>query len=229
MNRLAATALCDVRLQLRNGFYYAAAVVAACMIILLLWLPDETALLLLPVFILQNVLVNTYYFVGGLVLLERGERTFEAQTVTPLRYGEYLSAKLITLGALSLVENLLIAAAALGLDPGLAPIAVGIAISSVLLCLFGVVLVVRYDSINEYLMPSVLYCTLLVLPVVGYFGVGAPLLYEAHPIQGPLTLLRAGFEPVSAGHMAWSVLYPLLWVGPVYLWSRRALRRRAIA
>ncbi|HVR30624.1 MAG TPA: ABC transporter permease, partial [Thermoanaerobaculia bacterium] len=156
MRRLAATIRTEVRVQWRNGFYAATALVVIFSIALLRWLPRDTATLLLPVVILQNVLMNTFYFVSGLVLLERVEGTFAAQCVTPLRTGEYLGAKLVTLTALSLVESGLIAVAVFGVARWLIAMACGIALAAALFCLAGVALVVRYDSINEFLLPSVL-------------------------------------------------------------------------
>ena len=224
MSRLAATFKTDARVQFRNGFYFATAFVVVFSILLLRWLPAEAAMLILPVVILENVLVNTFYFVSGLLLLERVEGTFVAQSVTPLRDDEYLASKLGTLTALSLVESLLIAVAVFGIGAWLIAMAVGIALAAVLFCLAGVALVVRYDSINAFLMPSVLYTSLLSLPILGVFGFGPPHWYLLHPIEGPLSLMQVDV-PQTAGRLAYAIGYPLLWVVPVYLWSRRALRR----
>jgi fluoroquinolone transport system permease protein len=224
MSRLAATIRTDTRVQFRNGFYFATAFVVVFSILLLRWLPAEAAMLILPVVILENVLVNTFYFVSGLLLLERVEGTFVAQSVTPLRDDEYLVSKLGTLTALSLVESLLIAAAVFGIGAWLIAMAVGIALAAVLFCLAGVALVVRYDSINTFLMPSVLYTSLLSLPILGVFGFGSPHWYLPHPIEGPLSLMQIGV-PQTAGRIAYAIGYPLLWMIPVYLWSRRALCR----
>lgn len=224
MRRLAATLATDLRVQLRNGFYFATALVVVCSILLLRWLPADTAALLLPVVLLENVLVNTFYFASALLLLERGEGTFTAQSVTPLRTGEYLASKVVTLTSLSLVESLLIAVAVGGFDAGLVPMAVGIALAATVFCLVGVALVVRYEAINEFLMPSVLYATLLTLPVLGAFGIGARDWYLVHPIQGPLELMRI-HAPHTLGRVAFAIGYPLLWILPLSLWSRRSLGR----
>ncbi len=225
MRRLAATLWCDLQLQFRNGFYYASALVVVAFVILLNSLPEAAVAWALPVVLFENVLMNTFYFVAGLILLEKGEGTLVAQGVTPLRTGEYLASKIITLAALSLVESLLISTFAQGVGPGLIPLAVGLTLASLLLCLFGVAIVTRYSSINEYLMPSVLYTTLLSLPLLGYFGLGPRIFYDWHPIQGALDLMRAGAEPLGSGRLVYAIVFPLLWLGPVYLWSRRALRR----
>jgi fluoroquinolone transport system permease protein len=223
MTRLAATLRTDVRVQVRNGFYLATALVVACSILLLRWLPADAAASLLPVALLENVVINTFYFVSALLLLDRGEGTFAAQSVTPLRADEYLASKLLTLTALSLVEGLLIAAAVRGFDGQLVATALGIALAAAILCLAGVALVVRYNAINEFIMPSVLYTFLLSLPVLGYFGVGARVWYLPHPLQGPLELMQVP-APHTPGGLAYAILCPALWIVPAYLWSRRALR-----
>jgi fluoroquinolone transport system permease protein len=224
MTGLAATLGTDVRVQFRNGFYLATAFVVACSVVLLRWLPPEVAALLLPVVVLENIVVNTFYFVSALLLLERGEGTFAAQSVTPLGADAYLASKVLTLTALSLVESLLIATAVAGIDGRLVVMCLGIVLAAVLFCLSGVALIVNYESINEFIMPSVLYTAVLSLPLLGYFGVGAREWYLPHPIQGPLELMRIQ-TPSTPGGLAYAIGYPLLWIVPVSLWSRRALRR----
>ena len=223
MTRFAATLQTDVRVQLRNGFYLATAFVVACSIALLRWLPNDVAALLLPVVLLENILINTFYFVSALLLLERGEGTLAAQSVTPLRGDEYLASKVMTLTALSLVESLLIVTAVTGLDGRLLMMSLGIALAAILFCLSGVALIVHYESINEFIMPSVLYTAVLSLPVLGYFGIGAREWYLLHPIQGSLELMQMQTRYMPA-HLAYAIGYPLLWLIPISLWSRRALR-----
>ena len=83
--RLLRTIVIDVRLQFRNGFYYASAFVA---VVLVLFLSQLRAVDLgpwWPAIILENLVINAFYFMAGLVLLEKGEGTLEALVVTPLR------------------------------------------------------------------------------------------------------------------------------------------------
>lgn len=222
MSRLAATVGTDLRLQLRNGFYLATTFIVVFSIVLLRWLPEDTARLLLPIIIIENVLANSFYFVSGLLLLERIEGTFAAQAATPLRVTEYLASKIGTLTLLSLLESLSIAAVVLGFGPWLLTISAGIALAAVLFCLVGIALVVRYDSFNEYLMPSVLYTFVLTLPIFGLFGLGSESWYLPHPLQGPLALMTPD-APHSAADLVYSIGYPLVWIVPAYLAGRRAL------
>jgi fluoroquinolone transport system permease protein len=224
MTRLAASLATDVRVQFRNGFYLATAFVVAGSIALVRWLSSEAASVLLPALLCGNVMVNTFYFVSALLLLERGEGTWDAQSVTPLRVNEYLASKVLTLTALSVLEGLLIALAVTGLDARLGLIALGIALAAVLCCLAGVAAIVHYESINEFIMPSTLYAALLSLPLLGYFGVGMREWYLPHPLQGPLDLMQLR-TPSGAAGLAYATGYPLLWMWVMAAWSRRALRR----
>lgn len=224
MRRVAATIATDVRLQYRNGFYAATALVVVFSIVLLRWLPDDMARLILPVVLLQNVLVNSFYFASGLLLLERVEGTLPAQAATPLRPGEYVASKAVTLTALSVVESLLIAVAVFGAEARAAAMAAGIALAAALFCLAGLALAARHDGVNSFLMPSVLYTFLLTLPILGVFGVGSSSWYLPHPAQGPLTLMQID-APHTPGIVAYAIGYPLLWMPLLYLWSRRAVIR----
>jgi fluoroquinolone transport system permease protein len=227
--RLLAALRWDARLQLRHGFYAAAAFVAAALVLGLSRLPSAGAAAdgLVPALVASNLTLGTFYFMGGLVLLEKGEGTLEALVVTPLRAGEYLASKAVTLTLLAVVENVAVVAVFAGprLGPGALPLALGIALASALFVLAGFVAVVRFDSINEYLAPSVLWAGLASLPVFPWLlGWDHWLLY-LHPLQGALLVMGAAFGPLPAWQLAYGVLYPTLWIGLGGWWSGRAFRR----
>ena len=168
MKRLLASLWLDIRLQFRNGFYYVATFVAIVTIIIFHQLPNLDYEWLLPVLVLNNLLIGTFYFFGGLVLLEKKEGTLEAQVVTPIRTWEYLASKVITLTGLSVIENLAIVIFIYGFGFKLFLLITGISLASTIFCLFGFIAVARYDSINEYLFPSMIFVTALSLVVLNY-------------------------------------------------------------
>jgi fluoroquinolone transport system permease protein len=226
MKRLAATVAIDLRLQYRNGFYFATAFVLVISIVLVRALPRDVAALFLPVVIIGNVLINAFYFAAGLLLLERSEGTLLAQAVTPLRHAEYLASKVATLTALCLLESLILAAATFGVDSWLVPMAAGIVLSAALFCLAGIALVLPYRSINEFLLPSVLYSFALSVPLLGLFGIGSLSWYALHPTYGPMRLLQID-EPLSPAGLIHAIAYPAACIAVVYVWSRRALALHA--
>jgi fluoroquinolone transport system permease protein len=222
MKRLAATIAQDFRLQYRNGFYLATVLVLIVSVALVRALPQELAALVLPSVIIGNVLINTFYFASALLLLERIEGTIVAQAVTPLRPRDYLTAKVATLTVLCLFECLILGAATFGVQPGLIRMAIGIVLAAVLFCLVGIALVTRYDSINEFLLPSILYSFALTVPLAAVFGIGSPNWFWPHPLQGILLLMRIE-QPLTAASLVVTVMYPLVCIAPAYVWSRRAL------
>ena len=165
MKRLLATIRCDLRLQQRNGFYYASAFVVAVYALGLSQLHATGARLnlaaLLPAVVLNNLMITSFYFIAALVLLEKTEGTLTAQVVSPLHAGEYIAAKVITLTALALAYNLAVVVLVVGSQfsgesrrtEGL-PLIAGIGAMAALMVMVGFVAVARYDSVNEFLLPS---------------------------------------------------------------------------
>ena len=228
MNRLLSTIRCDIRLQHRNGFYYATAFVVAVYALGLSQLHASGAWVnlgwLLPAVLLNNLLITTFYFVGALVLLEKTEGTLAALVVSPLRAGEYLAAKVLTLTALALVYNLAVVVLIMGSGFGAPALIAGVGVMAALMVMAGFIAVARYDAVNEYLLPSLPYAAGLTLPLAYVLGWDSPLLY-LHPLQGPLVLLQAAFAPIAAWQLLYAALASALWLGIGAWLCRRSFQR----
>lgn len=229
MRRLLATIRCDITLQVRYGFYYATAFVLAVCVALLSRIPALDLNWLLPALVLGNLLLNTFYFIGGLILLEKSDGTLEAQKVTPLRAWEYLISKIGTLTLLGLFENIVIVILLSGSGFDLLPLLLSLTLTATIYCLVGIVVVVRYASINEYLMPSVIYTSLLMVPLMPYLAHWHSWLLYLHPLQAPLELAKAAFQRSARWQIIYGSLYALFWIVPLAYWAHRAFRRFVVA
>ena len=231
LSRLVSTFLGDIRIQFRNGFYYAVLFVISLWVILFWRLPGLDLGEIWPVLLFTNLIITTFYFMGGLLLLEKGEGTLAAQVVTPLRSWEYLASKILTLGLLAVFENLLLTVFIFGTSFKALHLVLGLALASVMYTLLGFLVVARYDSINEYLLPSMLYIMLLSLPVAPYFGLKLSwllwLLY-LHPLQAPLVLIQAAFQPVQIWQIFYAFSYSALMLTLIYSLALRVFRRFVI-
>jgi fluoroquinolone transport system permease protein len=225
MRRLRATLFWDIQLQLRNGFYGAAAFVLLSWAALLSLVPGDTMRWAMPPLLLGNLVLGSFYFVGGLVLLERAEGSLTARTVTPLRAGEYLAAKVASLALLYLVESTLLALLFVGPSFALAPFVAGVLLGGALLTLAGFSTVVRFVSINEYLMPSVLVTAVLTLPLIAYVGNWNAWPVYLHPFTPALLLLEAAFAPVAPWQLVYGLAGGSLWLVPAAWLARRDFRR----
>ncbi len=211
MRRLFATVHTDIRLQYRNGFYYAVIFVVAVIAVAISQLPKLELGWLMPGMVLGNLPINTFAFVAGLVLLEKAEETLDAQVVTPLRTGEYLASKVTTLSAISLLENSTIAVLIAGPRLDYLALSAGITLSSALYVWFGMVAVARYDSINQFLFPSMAYLTFLLLPLINFFGVWKSPLFYLHPLQPGLLLMAGALQPLDAWQWIYCAFSGVLW------------------
>jgi len=227
--RLAAALRCDARLQRRNGFYAAAAFVVALWLALAWFSRGVFPPQLLPVLILNNLVIGTFYFLGALVLLERGEGSLEALVVSPLRFSEYLGSKTATLTAVALVENLIIGVAFLGWGLRPLPLLAGTMAGAAIFCLSGFVAVARHASINSYILPSMLWLLLLFLPLLPHFGIGPWWALAWHPVQPSLTLLAGVARPLAGWEIAYGVGATALWCVALGMLSGRAFRRHVMA
>lgn len=225
MRKLGSTILCDLRLQFRNGFYYAAAFVAGFWAFALSRIPPKGVVVWIPLFVLSNILINTFYFMAGLVLLEKTEGSLIAQSVTPLRPWEYLVSKLVTLSLVSVCESLLIILLGYREAFALPQFLIGVLLSAVLFSLGGFLLVSRYDSINEFLFPSFLFALFFVPPFLSYFGFIESAWIYLHPLQGPMLWTRAAFGTMATWEVLYSAAYPILWIAAAFLLSTRVFER----
>jgi fluoroquinolone transport system permease protein len=130
---------------------------------------------------------------------------------TPLRFWEYLAAKLILLVAVSLVAGLVIVTIAGGLAYRLAPLLVGLVLGALFMLLVGFTSSLPFVSISDWFLAATIPLAVMSLPVLDYSGVWPnPLLYVI-PTQGPLLLLGAAFgqATLSPWQAVYAVLYPV--------------------
>ena len=156
--------------------------------------------------------ITAFYFIGGLVLLEKDEGSLEARIMTPLEISEYLLSKIITLTFLASAESLILAVLLSGADFRFLFLTGGIGLASVYFILAGFIAVSRYDSISDFLLPSIGYGGLASLPLLTAFaGWEHPLLY-LHPLQAALVILKAAFIPVKSWNLVYGFVYGGIWI-----------------
>lgn len=223
MSRLLAAVRWDIVLQFRNGFYYVSIFFILVSVGLLRWTAQAGVDLglVLPALLLFTLMITTFYFVGTLVLLEKGEGTLNGLIVTPLRDTEYLAAKAASLALLAVMESLVIVLLSYSTGFNVLLLLSGMLLLSLFYTFLGIVAIARYDSINEYLLPSSAFVTLLALPLLGYFGLWPSVVFYLHPVQPALVLMRAAFAPVAPLEIAYGVAGALAWAGISFVLARR--------
>jgi len=225
MNSLVSTVVRDVRLQVRYGFYYATVFVALIYVVIIRQLPADSLGLILPLLLLSNLAITAYFFVAGMILFEKGEGTLEALVVTPLPPAAYLTAKIISLSILALIETLLIAGITTWFGFNLPLLATGLILNSTIMVLMGFIVVVRFDSINEFIIPGALLMTIFSVPLVDYLGLFQHWLFYFHPVTAPLKLMGVAFSGNGNPGIWLGLISTLIWIWLLFNWARRDFRQ----
>ncbi|MFH1853132.1 MAG: ABC transporter permease [Candidatus Neomarinimicrobiota bacterium] len=225
MKRLLATIIKDIVLQARYGFYFATLFVAAIYIAILRQIPSVSLSYVLPYLMVSNLMITAYFFLAGQILFEKGEGTLEAMIVTPVRSAEFLLSKTISLALLGIIEGLLLVVASFGLKFNFLYFAIALLLLAVLMILLGFIVVARYDSINEFILPGVVFMMPLSLPFIDYFELWTSWIFDLHPVQLPLQLMRFALDPQAPGPSLLATVATGLWITGLFRWAQTAFGR----
>jgi len=219
--RLAAAIKYDLRLQFRHGFYYAYLIVSIVYIAVIRSFPVSVRQQVLVATLLTDPSILGFFFLGGIVLFEKGQKTLEGLFITPIRMVEYILSKIISLTILALLSGFLITVATFGISFNFVWLFLGISLTSVLFVLLGFTLVSITKSVNAYLVISPVYMIVTMIPFLDYFQVVKSPLFYLIPTRASLTLMAGAFAPLPTGEMILSTVLLLGFIYPAYLWAAK--------
>ena len=225
MRRLNACIRGDLLLQVKYGFYAVYAILTVLYILLLKRLPDQVLDMAVPLIIFTDPSLLGFYFIGALILLEKGENTLECLIATPLRIWEYLVSKMISLTMLALLAGTIIAIFSKGKEVNYFLLFGGILLTSFLFILIGFMAVAKFRTVNEYMMTSVLYMMVLCLPLLDFFGIVQSPFFYLLPTQASLLLIRGAFQPVGIWNILYAIVFLAVSISVAYKLAYRAFYR----
>jgi fluoroquinolone transport system permease protein len=153
----------DARLQFRYGIYAAYAVVVALYVAALASLGSRLPPAATAFIIFSDPAALGFFFLGGLVMLERSEGVRAPLAVTPMTVSDYLGAKILTLTGVALVACVALYLA--GQHSGDLPLLLAtVALTSILYVGLGVPVALGFRTVSGYLMGSVAFLTPVVAP-----------------------------------------------------------------
>lgn len=217
----------DVRLQGRNGFYGASAFVVLVVGSLFLALPVTArtpAGIWVPALVLTNLVITTFFFVSGLILIERDEGSLLALAVSPTSPAAYLAARAATLTTLAALETLAFVLLAFDAPASWLLFVSGTVTAGVIYTSVGAAMATRYASVNEFLLPGTIVVTGLLVPLLAHLGLDSRFLFW-HPLGPSLVLLRASYDGASGGQVIFGVVGSLGWSAAAFSCSQHHLDR----
>ena len=237
MMRLVPTFKNDARVQVRNRLYIIGPVIALATGFLLAQLTRAADLVrVVPVLAILVVGGSTMLYVAGLIIFEKDEGTLNALIVSPLRASEYLLSKVVTLTLLAALETAIIIGALLaviGTREALPTfnvplLAAGIGVIGVIYTLAGVIIITRYTSLTDAIVPLGFAGGVLQLPFLHFLEVVDLPVLLAFPTSGPAMLVQAAFRPLAGWEWAYALGYTAVIVVGLAWWAGRVFKTQIV-
>ena len=159
----------DILFQFKHGFYTIYAVLTIFYVFVLSYIPQDITDIVAPLILLSDPSVVGFFFIGGILMLEKNQGVLDYLFITPLHLLEYLMAKIFSLTLIAIMSSMIIA---YGSGILFSPI---LLISSILLISFfftllGFIVALKCETINQYfikMIPSMFFlispCLLLLV------------------------------------------------------------------
>ncbi len=211
----------DLKFQFRHKFYHAYLIVSIIYIALLLSLPGDLRPFIAGIIIFSDPAMLGFFFISAIILLEKGDRILESLFVTPLKLEEYITAKLASLGALSLLTSLVIVLITIETRVNYLLLIVGVILTAATFTLFGLAITAWIKSVNQFLIISTLFSVIAVLPVIGYFGLADSWLFYLWPSQPALLMIGGALNgSISSYHLLYSIAAFSIWLYIGLRWAK---------
>ena len=228
MKRFSSLFAWDIKIQAKYGFYYAAVFITLMWIVVLRMFPPEALSKAVPLMLFIDLMFTAFYFMAGLVFLEKVQGVLDVYLLTPTKLNEYLFSKVLTLALQSVFFSLIIALVVAGTKLNIITFILGIGMLSIICSLVGVAVASLYGSFSKFLIPSMIPQIIMAIPLFFFFGVYTNWVFYLLPTQPYLLLLKSAFAQIHTWEIVYCILYGGLWIVICYKWAYKRLEEFAL-
>ncbi len=214
--RTTALLVGDIRFQFKYGFYFLYLVFTILYISLLYALPaawrEKAAILM----IFTDPAAMGLFFMGAIVLFEKGERVLDSIAVSPAKPMEYVVSKLVSIAMISTVVALLIG---FGGKVALNPLffVPGVFLGSCLFSAVGLMVAANIATLNQFVVATIPAELIINAPAIAWLFGWKPGFMILHPGVCIVELCQNGERALLAAFIlaVWTLLSALLAHGVV--------------
>lgn len=192
--RILAALRSDIRFQVKQGFYVIYFVLTITYMLTMRQLPNNIKVISIPLVVFSDPSVVGFFFIGGIVMLEKVQGILNYIVVTPLRTREYLLSKVISLAILGEAAGIAIVLQTYQGKVNWLLLITGIFLSSVFFTLFGFLIAAGCRTINQYFIKAVPYTLILILPCFSIIGFKYSWAFDLFPSAAGLKLVLWAFS-----------------------------------
>jgi len=216
--RLKNIIIGDVKFQFKYGFYFVYLVFTAIYISLIILFPPSWREKAAAIMIFSDPAAMGLFFMGAIVLLEKSERVLNSIAVSPVKKGEYIFSKVISIGIISTIVGMFIALTAH--SSNLHVVALGIFLGSSFFTLLGLIVAANISSLNQFLVATVPIEIICFLPPIWYiFGYDKTFML-IHP---GCILIR--FISGNTEQLLLLLIILIIWIGLIYIVAHKYIKK----
>ncbi|MCF8008484.1 MAG: hypothetical protein K9K32_01850 [Halanaerobiales bacterium] len=211
----------DIKFQYKNGFYYIYLFIAIIYILILCFIPTEYKKDITIFIVLSDPVMLGFFFIGAIILFEKGDKVIEQLFVTPIKINQYIISKVISLIFLATSVGMIIVITS-NIDLfSIILFVISLIMISTFFTLLGITLAVRIDTVNEFILFSIIYYLLIMLPFLDVFNVVNSYLFYLLPTLPSYFLLSYSIKGTFNNLYIWYHIANLLfWIVITYIWVK---------
>jgi fluoroquinolone transport system permease protein len=217
--RLARQLKTDILFQFRQGFYYAYIFITVFYGVIIMFLPTAYRQVTALFLILSDTSVLGFFFIGGVVLLEKRQSLLTNVAVTPLSISEYIASKCLSFLILITGSSLAVQACTGLIPENPALFVYAVVLSGTLYTLFGLMLGTLAKSLNQYFALSMGFLVFFIPSATYILQLTPQTIFTAFPLTAAYLLFQSALTPapLSLWSMAGLLLWNIIFFGVCYL------------
>jgi fluoroquinolone transport system permease protein len=211
MRMIIHATISDIRFQMRQGISLVYVFITLVYLLVLGRLPEAINGWVVPLLVYSDPAMLGFFFIGGIVMLEKSQGVIQYLTVTPLAPMAYLLAKTISLGLVSMAAGLAIVLVTYHGTVVWITLLVGILLSSAAATSFGFFVAAGCRTVNAYFVRMIPAMLLLVAPTALVFFPALRPIACLLPSSAGLLLVLGAFRGITILEVAACVVSLLIW------------------
>lgn len=219
--RLLHAVWADMRFQFKQGFYLVYVLITVMYLIILSFLPEDLLSVGLPLVVFSDPSVLGLFFIGGIIMLEKMQGILSVLVVTPLRTMEYILSKVISLAFVSVLAAFAITGFSNYGTANWLLVFLSTVLTSAIFTLCGIMITAGCNTVNQYMIKTIPYMLLFVLPCFSLIGFPYSDLFTLIPSVAALRLMLGAYTGIPLLEAVGLTVYL---VGLNYLFLRWAVR-----
>ncbi len=200
----------DIKFQIKQGFYLIYLIITVMYLVILSLLPDNILNVALPLVVFSDPSVLGLFFIGGIIMLEKGQGIIQVLVVSPLKTSEYVISKVVSLSLISTLSGILLTIFGTNIYPDWGLLIISIFLTSSVFTLCGIMINAGCNNVNQYIIKTIPYMLLLVLPCFSLLGFKYSYLFYIFPSVSALKLMLGSFTGIATGEAILLILFLLI-------------------